>query len=228
MAVKFTKQKRATLTQVVVGDIRQAILENRFKPGERIVESRIAEEMSISRYPVREALRYLEKEGLVENVPFKGVFVASITPADTREILAVRSALEELAVRSVIEQENPEHLERLEAIMGRMREGAAEGDHEKVWDNDMLFHQSLCELSGNGHLLEIWSTLAKKISSMVAQALRASGKVDHFVATHQEILDAIRREDAMAAEAVIRKHVQTTVDLLRLAAPEKSEEDADD
>ncbi len=87
--------------------IREAIRNGKLKPGQRLIETQLAEEMQISRFPIREALRYLEKEGLVETKPFKGTYVAQLTEQDIGKLYSFRSALEELAVRILIENINP-------------------------------------------------------------------------------------------------------------------------
>ena len=82
----FTRQKRATLTDQALKEIRDAIRSGKLKPGEHLVEMQLAEEMQISRFPIREALRYLEKEGLVETEAFKGTHVAQFTEKDMEEL----------------------------------------------------------------------------------------------------------------------------------------------
>ena len=109
----FSQQNRPTMTQIALENIREAIEKGWLKPGERVVEARLSKELGMSRFPIREALCYLEKEGLVETVPFKGVRVAEITPRDIEDLMTVRSALEELAVRRAIRRMTPEKLERL-------------------------------------------------------------------------------------------------------------------
>jgi DNA-binding GntR family transcriptional regulator len=98
----FSKQKRATLTDQALRQIREAIRSGKLKPGDRLLETQLAEEMHISRFPIREALRYLEKEGLVQTEPFKGTYVAQLTEKDMEELYSLRSAIEELAVRILI------------------------------------------------------------------------------------------------------------------------------
>ena len=95
----FSRQKRSTLMDRAFQQIREAIRSGKLKPGDRLVESQLAEEMQISRFPIREALRYLEKEGLVKTKPFKGTYVAQLTEKDMEELYSLRSAIEELAER---------------------------------------------------------------------------------------------------------------------------------
>jgi DNA-binding GntR family transcriptional regulator len=90
-------------------EIREAIRKGKLKPGDRLVEMQLAEEMHISRFPIREALRYLEKEGLVETKPFKGTYVAKLTERDMEELYSLRSAIEEFAVRILIKDIDDEN-----------------------------------------------------------------------------------------------------------------------
>jgi DNA-binding GntR family transcriptional regulator len=112
MPTVFTRQKRATLTDQVLKEIREAIRCGNLKPGERLIEMQLAEEMQISRFPIREALRYLEKEGLVETKPFKGSHIAQFTEKDMEAIMQRDIKRAEKAIR-----------EHLELSMRIIREG---------------------------------------------------------------------------------------------------------
>ncbi|MBT4262652.1 MAG: GntR family transcriptional regulator, partial [Deltaproteobacteria bacterium] len=108
------------MTQIALENIREAIEKGALKPGMRIIESQLSNEMGMSRFSIREALCYLEKEGLIETIPFKGVTVAHITPRDIEDLMTVRCALEELAIVLAIQQMDSDKIKILESIMGRM------------------------------------------------------------------------------------------------------------
>ena len=128
----FTSQKRATLTNRALKEIRDAIRNGKLKPGERLVEMQLAEEMQISRFPIREALRYLEKEGLVETKPFKGTHVARFTEQDMEELYSLRSSLEELAVRILIENLDEKKIKKLETIVQSMQKASQAGNLDQM------------------------------------------------------------------------------------------------
>jgi DNA-binding GntR family transcriptional regulator len=113
MAAVFQKEKRTTLVEKVADQIRGAIKSGRLKPGDRLIESEMASEMQISRYPIREAIRYLEKEGLVTNVPYKGAHVTSYSREDLNEVYTLRVALEALAIRTLVENIDEEKIRKL-------------------------------------------------------------------------------------------------------------------
>ena len=163
MSPVFTRQKRATLTDQVLKEIREAIRCGKLKPGERLIEMQLAEEMQISRFPIREALRYLEKEGLVETKPFKGSHVAQFTEKDMEELYSLRSSLEELAVRILIENLDEKKIKELETIIQSMQKASLNGNLDQMISEDLRFHQTICELSGHRKLLEIWRTLESQL-----------------------------------------------------------------
>ena len=117
MTTIFEKQKRETLVDMALRDIRTAIRTGKLKPGDRIVETRLAEEMNISRFPIREALRYLEKEGLVRTSSFKGTYVSEFGKRDLIELYQLRSAIEELAVRLVIRNLDTDKIDVFDTII---------------------------------------------------------------------------------------------------------------
>ena len=128
----FKRQKRATLMDQALNEIRKAIRSGKLKPGERLVESQLAEAMQISRFPIREALRYLEKEGLVETKPFMGTHVAQLSEKDMEELYSLRSAIEELAVRILIENIDPAKINALETIFHSMQKASQDEKLEKM------------------------------------------------------------------------------------------------
>jgi DNA-binding GntR family transcriptional regulator len=163
MARVFSKQKRPTLMSQALQEIREAIRKGKLKPGDRLVETQLAEEMYISRFPIREALRYLEKEGLVETKPFKGTYVAKLTERDMEELYSLRSAIEEFAIRILIKHINAEKIKKLESIFDSMQQASKNEDLDKLISEDFRFHQTICELSDHRKLLEVWAIQERKI-----------------------------------------------------------------
>jgi len=147
MARVFSKQKRPTLMSQALKEIREAIQKGSLKPGDRLVEMQLAEAMQISRFPIREALRYLEKEGLVETKPFKGTYVAQLTERDMEELCSLRSAIEAFAIRILIKHIDAEKIKKLESIFQSMQQASKNEDLDKLISEDFRFHQIICELS---------------------------------------------------------------------------------
>ena len=211
----FTRQKRATLTDQVLREIREAIRCGKLKPGDRLIEMQLAEEMQISRFPIREALRYLEKEGLVETIPFKGSHVAQFTEKDMEELYSLRSSLEELAVRILIENLDEKKIKELETIIQSMQKASLKGKLDQMISEDLRFHQTICELSGHRKLLEIWRTLESQLQVFLTIEKDFFETAYQYVSTHNPIMEAIKHRNIKRAEKAIREHLELSIRIIR-------------
>ncbi len=213
MTTIFEKQKRETLVDMALRDIRTAIRTGKLKPGDRIVETRLAEEMNISRFPIREALRYLEKEGLVCSSSFKGTYVSEFGKRDLLELYQLRSAIEELAVRLVIKYIDSDKIAVFDAIIAAMEEASEADDIEAVIEEDLKFHRTLCDLSGNLRLMNVWITLEEQLRIFLSIERSLWGRaVQQYPRTHYPIIDAIKSGNSSFAEKVVREHLQSGID----------------
>ena len=203
----FFKQNRPTMAQIALENIREAIEKGWLKPGERVVEARLSKELGMSRFPIREALCYLEKEGLVETVPFKGVRVARITPQDIEDLMTVRCALEELAVKRTIQRMTPEKIELLQDIMDQMEGALEEGNKEDILNADLYFHQSICEFAENSRLLNAWLPLASQIRVCLRMEYPLFQTSKDFVHTHVPLLEAVKARDEQQAVKLVKDHI---------------------
>ena len=211
----FSRQKRATLTDQALKEIREAIRSGKLKPGERLVEMQLAEEMQISRFPIREALRYLEKEGLVETRPFKGTHVVEFTEKDMAELYSLRSALEELAVRILVENLDDKKIKQLETIVHAMQQASQTGNLDQMISEDLRFHQTICEMSGHRKLLEVWQTLESQLQVFLTIEKDFFETAYLYVSTHDPIMDAIKQRNAKKAEKAIRDHLGLAMRVIR-------------
>ena len=203
----FSRQNRPTMAQIALENIREAIEKGWLKPGERVVESRLSKELGMSRFPIREALCYLEKEGLVETIPFKGVRVAQITPQDIEDLMTVRCALEELAVKRAIHRMTPEKAEHLQKIMDQMEDAVDGGNKEDILNADLYFHQSICEFAENSRLLNAWLPLASQIRVCLGMEYMLYQTSEEFVNTHVPLMAALKAKDEKAAVKIVKDHI---------------------
>jgi DNA-binding GntR family transcriptional regulator len=210
----FKKQKRETLKSQALSEIRKAIRSGKLKSGDRIVEAELAEEMGISRFPVREAFRYLEKEGLVVTNPFKGTYVTQFDEKDLEELYTLRSALEELAIRIFMERIDKGKIGKLESVLESMEKAVHQKNVEKVISADLRFHRTICELSGHRKLFEMWLTLENQLRSFMALEDLYEGS-DQLFRTHDPVLEAIKAGDGQRAENLIRAHLDEALDLFK-------------
>ena len=211
----FSKQKRSTLMDRAFRQIREAIRRGKLKPGDRLVETQLAQEMQISRFPIREALRYLEKEGLVEAKPFKGTYVAQLTEQDMEELYSLRSAIEELAVRILIKNIDDDKIKKLESLVEDMVRASKDEKFDKMISQDLRFHQTICEMSGHRKLLDVWLNLENQLQIFLTIEKDLFENSYQYVTTHHPILEAIKSGKARSAEKAIRDHLKLAMSVIR-------------
>ena len=205
------RRKVETVGDQVLEHIRDAILSGRLAAGTRIDQRAITDELGVSIIPVRESLRQLEAEGLIEKRPYRGVFVASLSLTELMDIYVTREALEELAARIAVGRMTPEVLSNLEGLLGEMETATGLGDRTALFDLNGAFHFTLYTASQNTILCQLIESLwerstvyRRRFTFMPERALQA-------LAEHRQILDACRRGDADAAGRAVRENVgQTT------------------
>lgn len=206
----FARHTRSALHQDVYFTLKEAILQGQLQPGSRLHEADIAAQMGISRAPIREAFRQLEREGLAVNSPYKGTFVATFTPDDIRELCAVRSLLEGHAVAQAVQRITPDDMERLTAIMDEML-AVARRDVE-LWvfvEKDLALHEEICRLSGNRRLFNIWSTLASQTRLYLMMVNQAYLDREAVASLHIPALEAIRARDVERARQALQEAIES-------------------
>ncbi|HEY4600113.1 MAG TPA: GntR family transcriptional regulator, partial [Cerasibacillus sp.] len=158
--------KHLTLTESVVSIIKEKILNGEYLPGERIIESDLAEELEISRGPIREALRQVEFEGFIECQSNRGCSVKSISFIEVKDTYIVRKTLEKLSIKLCQGQFKEQTIEKMEQLVKEMDKASREKDLKRLIDLDEEFHSLIILESGNGKLYEVWSTL-KAVNMMI-------------------------------------------------------------
>jgi DNA-binding GntR family transcriptional regulator len=181
----------------------ERIMGGAYAPGERLVETRIAQELGVSQAPVREALRDLESLRFVDSAPFRGTWVREVSDRELAEMYPIRAALEEVAARAAAQRLGGDvrALERERTAMA-----SAAGVREQV-EHDVAFHRIIVEAAGNGRLLELWESLQVEARTIIT-ALRTGMEAGEVAALHDPIVEALRRQDALAAGHEIRGHVE--------------------
>jgi DNA-binding GntR family transcriptional regulator len=194
---------RTVLREQVRELLLQRILAHEYAPGERLIETRIAQELGISQAPVREALRELESLRFVESAAFKGTWVRAVSDGELAEMYPIRAALEDVAARAAAVRLGGDvaALEREVELMAR-----ADGVREQV-EHDVRFHRLIVEAAGNRRLAELWDGLQVEARTMIT-ALRTGLDPVDIAHRHEPIVEALRRADADAAAHEIRRHVE--------------------
>lgn len=218
--MKLRRLTRKRATDEVYENLRDAILNRMFKPGERLQVDEIAERLGVSLTPVRHAIQQLATEGLIEIKPRSGTFVATLSLEEIEATFDVRIALECLAAEKVLERVKPADLQRLEELLEVLRRPVGNEDalrkHEKA--NSEL-HLLLIEAAGNRRLTEIYKGLNAHLTIARIHAAERNGNPNprqaqeiakRFAAEqdeHEEIVAALRARDLPRMQAAVRKHI---------------------
>jgi len=206
MTVKFDDYK--PLRDVVYETLREAILRQVIRPGERMMENKLADEMGVSRTPVREAIRQLELEGFVIMVPRKGAYVAEISLTDIQEVYEIRTALEVLASGLAAERATTEEIEDMERCLVREAEVLETEDILKTVEADVDLHELVYQASRNARLMGLLNMLREQIYRMRVVSTSLPGRKAKSLSFHKELVEAIGRRDAARAEEIAALHMQ--------------------
>ena len=200
------------LRDVVFETLRDAIITQVLKPGERLMEIQLADEMGVSRTPVREAIRKLELEGLVIMVPRKGAYVAGVSMKDIHEVYEVRAALEMLAVSLAAERITDEELDALERQVLRESEAeASEDTDEHTLDNivyiDTTFHDIIYQAANNQRLVQFLNILQEQLQRFRAASLSRPGRSKTALEEHKQIIEALSERNGELAAKLAKEHI---------------------
>lgn len=203
----FGQIEDKSLRERVVNNIRRAIVAGALKPGTRLVETAIAEQMGISRAPVREAIRSLEQEGFVVSIPRKGSFITKLKRQDVEEIYVLRTALEGLAVKLAFPHMTPEDIDELEVIIGKMRQAAEENDLSQLVEWDHAFHRRIVENSHNKWLIRAWLNMSAQLRLFFSIKDQLYDNPHDVVDTHFPIIEVLRGNDVEIAQDILAEHI---------------------
>jgi DNA-binding GntR family transcriptional regulator len=204
---------RTVLREQVKDILLHRIASGDLKPGERLVETRIAAELGTSQAPVREALRDLELLRMVESEPFRGARVRAFGDAELIEVYPVRAVLEELAAREATRLLDGD-VEVLEREVEAMRGAAKRGDINALVRHDIAFHRLIVESAGNAVLEQCWKSLG--VEGRITISLYGTYvEPEEAAERHVPILEAIRLRKPAVAAREARKHVESFARIAR-------------
>lgn len=223
------------LREVVCESLRDAIRKGILKPGQRIMEIKLAEELGVSRTPVREAIRKLELEGYVVMMPRRGTYVADMSIRDINEIFEIRTALESLSnglAAEHITEDELEHLQRLLVVIGGYIKEYEDGpDREvamdKIVKTDIEFHDLLYHAARNNRLVGIISNLRDQLTRFRTLSMSYPGRLEATLDEHREIVETIANGDGRAARKAAVHHMEnsekTLLKAMDIATNQKAE-----
>ena len=197
------------LRDVVFNTLRQAILTGELKPGERLMEIHLADQLGVSRTPIREAIRKLELEGLVTMIPRRGAEVAQITEKSMNDVLEVRRAVDALCVELACERITKEELERLdEACQEFAREAMKKDKDVKLLaQKDVILHDIIVQATGNQRLIQLVNNLSEQMYRYRFEYLKDFSQHEKLVEEHGVIYESIVNKDKETASEAAKLHI---------------------
>jgi GntR family transcriptional regulator of gluconate operon len=207
-------QTRRSLAEDAADRVRREILTGGFRQGERLVEARIAQELGISRGPLREAFKLLRAEGLLKEEPNRGTFVVRLSGTDVRDIFELREALETMAVRLVVDRRRTSELRDLRRLLSRLEDAASKGDVQAVSRADLALHEAICRLSGNAHLHAAFTRDFPTMLALIHIDDQLYPSLEAMAREHAPILDAIEQGDADLAVKYLQAHIREASELV--------------
>lgn len=192
----------------VFHQLQNDILNGKYQFGENLVETKLSEELGVSRTPIREAIRQLELEGLVKSVPNKGVFVTGITSKDIEDIYTIRMMIEGLAARWASEKITPEELNELNEAVELEEFYTSRNDTGHLLESDSRFHEIIFRASKSKPLMHTLSTFHQYVQRARNVSLGSPGRAQKVLNEHKAILQAIAGRDAEKAERLTIEHVR--------------------
>ncbi|MBR0410217.1 MAG: GntR family transcriptional regulator [Eubacterium sp.] len=195
------------LRDVVFKTLRRAIVTGEFAPGERLMEITLANRLGVSRTPVREAIRKLELEGLVTMIPRKGAQVARITERSLREVIEVRSVLEEFAASLACQRMDENDMREMKEIHEQFIRAVKAHDIMKIVDSDEKFHDAIFKAAKNDRLLSIIANLREQFYRYRLEYVRDIEDCSQLTGEHQQLMSAIFRHDEETARRMMKTHI---------------------
>ena len=196
------------LREVIFNTLRDAIIVGELKPGERLMEVKLAEKMGVSRTPVREAIRKLELEGLVNMLPRKGAHVADLSVKDIMDVLEVRASLDGLATSLAAERISEDELKELKHVHYQFINFVEKENLQGSIKKDVEFHEIIYRASRNEKLIQIVNNLREQVHRFRVIYLKDYVSVKELIKEHQEIYDAITGKDTEKAQSAAQRHIK--------------------
>lgn len=201
-------KSQTLLADQVYQNLSQAILTQKIKPGQHLVEQPLADQLSVSRVSVREAIRRLAQDGLVEIIPSKGSFVVSLTADDVEEIYQLRSALEIIALKEIMIANNHVNLSLLENIVTEMVSREKKQDRLQGAALDNQFHRTLMNLSGLTRTIRIWEQMSTQITMVIYTVSSYYPSYEGLVDRHSKLIELIQSGDYQRTADFLQQHIQ--------------------
>ncbi len=197
------------LRDIVFETLKEAILTGKFEPKERLMEIKLADQLGVSRTPVREAIRKLELEGLVVMEARKGAYVSDISFKDIIDTLEVREALETFAVKLAVEKNKVEDISEIEKLNLSFQNAYKNKDVKKMVECDTEIHKAIINLSENRKLISFMEELNEIMQRFRLIFFNETYNPERIDQEHQDVIKAIKNKDMEKAQDAMRNHLRT-------------------
>ena len=204
------KNECLSLAESVAEILRDRILHGEYRIGEKLTENKIASELKVSRTPIRDAFRVLEREQLVEYIPNKGCYARGFSREDMLDIYAVRKAVEQLAIHRVIELADQESIEELSQQLAKMRFYTEQNSYEKLLQANEEFHYMIYRMTDSRFINRIMRTYQEYVHMARRETLKKDEDLPQIYLEHEEIYQAIAARDEEAAAEAVGKHLDAS------------------
>lgn len=193
----------------VVDELRREITRGALQPGERLTEWNVARRLGVSRGPVREGLRELEREGLILSYRYRGAVVMGMSDDELLGLLLpIRLTIERFAAAAAFSKFTDDTIEQLEAVLADMRKAADAKDTDRLTETDLAFHRCMIEAGGHGHALQLWESIHPRIEAQLHRIGRTRiGSLDRIPGEHQLLLDIFRARDEEQLSEALEQHI---------------------
>ena len=214
------------LRELVCEHIREAIISGVFSPGERLMEIQMADEMGVSRTPVREAIRMLEKEGFVVMIPRRGTYVSNMSIKDINDVYEIRISLDTLAAGLAAERITDGELEELQCLLVKIGEAIESNNMAKIVEADIEFHDVLYKASRNERLRNIINNLREQITVIRGVSMRYPGRLKDTQEEHRRLVESIAARNVEKSQEAARIHLENAERTLMISMAERMENEA--
>ena len=207
--------RRTALHDTLVSHLRDMIIEGRLEPGTRLHEGQLGEQLGVSRTPLREAIKFLASEGLVELVPSRGAVVKRFTPKDVKDMLTLLETMEELAGRLACQNASDADIAKVRALHDAMIDRYKAGDRLHYYKLNQAIHSEIVLIADNAPLSDIHGMLQTRLKRIRFVGHEGPEKWAAAVAEHEEMIVALEARDAAKLSEVLGRHLRKAWDRVR-------------
>jgi len=203
-----------SLVETIVENVEARILRGELKPGERLIEQAMCNQLQVSRSPLREAFRILENRGFLVNKARKGVFVSELSKKDAIDVYTIRANLESLAIYLAVKNDDGTLADRLQEINQKMLFFAEKGDAWNYAKCNQEFHSFLINSCNNQRLIGILEVFNKQTIRYRSEVMLSAGKMQDSIKKHEILIDSIRKKDAEQAEKIRKESILANIEIV--------------